>query len=876
PTVVAQLQANRIAESEWPQLEDPGTAARFLGRFYLATFRRFGLLIDESAYVTTIDPDYQAFIGWQFRRLHDRGVLVQAPHFSAVCPVCGPVSVDASETDLSAGGDAERVIYQLLPFELDDGRILLAATLRPETVFGATNLWLPPTEPLVVWHLGSVEYLVGRVGGTRLVEQHGGRLGKEEPVAPLLGRRAVAPLTGVRVPLLPSILVDPRIGTAVVMSVPAHAPADWLGVQALDAATRSTLPPVVEIVTFPAPDGWSASETALLAGSGAPAERAVRATGARTLSDRAALDEATERLYRIEFVRGTMREDLLGGRPVAEARTEAIAALRAARHGLELHEFSKPVICRNGHEVVIRKVPDQWFIHYSDLGWKDATRALVGRMTFTPPEYGEELTGILDWLGDRACVRRGRWLGTPFPFAPDWVIEPIADSTFYPAYFIVRRYVSSGRLGIEQLTDALFDFVFLGVGPGGPGVGTALQQELRDEFLYWYPLDINIGGKEHKRVHFPVFLATHALLLPPPQQPRSIFVHWWVTGAGGAKISKKDVGKGGTIPPTFEAFERWGADAVRLYHAQAASAGQDVEWDPSGVDAAQTRLVDIERVVREFAGPAAAGPPELDRWLEAAWHDLVNETTTALDDRAIRRASELVYARAPALLRRYLARGGAPGPVPGRVIESWIRLLSPVTPHLAEELGEGVEPRLVAERDWPAAAEFVAHPGALAAEEYLDRVEDDLRNVAELARGRGEPANAVQFYVAAPWKSVVEAWLREGTAGGHASPTIRELMSRAETHPELAAFRPQIPAYVQRVLPQLRGEPRRDVPALDERALLRAAEGYLSRRFHLESVVVFDEREAEDHDPHNRRARARPGRPAFFLIGPPGPRSAPS
>lgn len=874
PPVLAQLRANGVPESEWDSLTDPGTAARFLGQHYLATFRRFGLLIDERAYVTTIDPDYQAFIGWQFRRLHARGALVQAPHFAAVCPVCGPVSVDASETDLSSGGDAEWIVYATVPFRLDDGRVLLAATLRPETVFGVTNLWVHPSEPLVVWHLGDREFVVGREAAARLVEQHGGRIGREEAPERLLHQLPVAPLTGARVPVLASSLVDPRIGTGVVMSVPAHAPADWLAVAALPAEERARLPPVRVIVALDDALRLSPSERALVAGDGVPAERAVRATGARTLEDRAPLDAATERLYRLEFLRGRMAPDVLGGATVADARVAAAAAIRAVEPAPELQEFSKPVVCRNGHAVVIRKVPDQWFIHYGDPAWKAQTRALVGRMTFAPPEYGNELAGILDWLDDRPCVRRGRWLGTPFPFDPSWIIEPIADSTFYPAYFILRRYVHDGRLTLAQLTDALFDFALLGEGPGEPTVAPELLDELRAEVQYWYPLDVNIGGKEHKRVHFPVFLATHALLLPPSAQPRSVFVHWWLTGSGGAKFSKKDVGKGGAVRLPNEAFARWGADPLRLYHAQSASPWQDLEWDPDAVDAARSRLGEIERLVHDFAPRTGQGPPELDAWLEGSWHALVREATMAVEEFGFRKLGELVYARAPTLLRRYLTRGGVPGAASARVIDSWIRLMSPITPHLAEELGEGADARLVAEREWPAAAQFAEHPAARSAEEYLARVEEDLREVAELARARGERATAVQFYLAAPWKATVETWLREGTAGGKAAPTVREVMERAQHHPELAAHRAEIPAYVQRVLPQLRGEPNSDAPHYDEAAILRAAEGYLARRFGFESLSVFDEAHAEAHDPQNRRARARPGRPAFYLVVPGAARPA--
>ncbi len=172
----------------------------------------------------------------------------------------------------------------------------------------------------------------------------------------------------------------------------------------------------------------------------------------------------------------------------------------------------------------------------------------------------------MEWFADRPCARKGPWLGTPLPFDPSWTIEPIADSTFYMAYYIVRRFVVSGRLVPAQLTDAFFDHVFQGKGPGEPSVPTDLQSEVREEFLYWYPLDINMGGHEHKSVHFPVFVYTHARLLPAELRPRAIYVNGWITGPAGTKLSKKEIYSGGVrIPPIDRALERWGPDALRLY-----------------------------------------------------------------------------------------------------------------------------------------------------------------------------------------------------------------------------------------------------------------------------------------------------------------------
>ena len=609
PTMVLELEDQGIPESEWGRLEDPEHAGRFLGRSYLEIYRQFGLLIDERAYITTVNPDYRAFIRWQFRRLDGAGALVQAPHFASVCPVCGPVSVDPSETDLSKGGGAEWIIYHTVPFRLDDGRFLLAATLRPETLYGATNVWIAPGVALVTWHLGVHRFLVTAEGGRRLVEQCGGHLGAEVSTEELRAASAMVPITGRRVPIVLSPLVDPSVGTGVVMSVPAHAPADWLAIQELPDHERHRLPPVEPILSAALSD-LSPSERELMAGEGVPAERAVRATGATRLLDASALQSATERLYRLELARGHMRADLLGGISVAEARTRVAEMLKSEGTAPEVREFSEPVVCRNGHSVIIAKVPDQWFIRYGDPAWKSKDRDLLARLTVRPEEYQRELPGIIDWLSDRPCTRRGRWLGTPFPKDESWLIEPIADSTLYPAYFPIRCFVSDGEVPASALTDAFFDRAILGIGSGEPSLSIEVQDRVRGEFLYWYPLDLNIAGKEHKKVHFPVFLATHALLLPAPLQPKGFFVHGWLTNQQGAKISKKEVSsKGGAIPPLREAFRRWGADALRLFYATASSTSQDVEWDPDLVDATSERLEDFSRLARSGLSDGGGAPP---------------------------------------------------------------------------------------------------------------------------------------------------------------------------------------------------------------------------------------------------------------------------
>jgi len=865
PAIVQQLEDAEVPPSERDRLADPEYVARFLGESYRSVLRSIGVLFDETTYLTTVDDDYRAFIRWQFHALERRRALVRGTYTASVCPVCGPVAVDPSETDLSSGGDAEILRFSTVPFRLDDGRILLAATLRPETVYGVTNLWLAPGETLVVWHQGVHSFLIARTGGERLVEQHGGHLGHEVAGSELVGREVEVPLRRTKVPILESPLVTPTVGTGVVMSVPAHAPVDALALRGLPDSVRASLgePPV--LLEVPGRAVLTTSESELLAGDGTPAERALRATGANDLADSEALEEATERLYRLEYVRGQMTIPSLAGVPVREARTRVVETLAGEGPTFDLQEFSKPVICRNGHVVVIRKVPDQWFLAYGDPEWKARTRESASHLVTWPPDYGKELPAILDWFGDRPCTRKGRWLGTPFPLDPEWIIEPIADSTFYMAYFVVRRFVSTGRLSLPQLTLAFFDYVFLGEGPGEPTVDRKLLDEVRTEFLYWYPLDYNLGGKEHKRVHFPVFLYTHARLLPPELQPRGIYVNGWITGPGGEKVSKKDVtSKGGRIPPIDAALETWGPDALRLFYAIAASPSQDIVWDPSLVDSAAGRLSDVERLVREATGDSS-GPPELDAWLYSAMHRAVGEVRAAYEATDIRAAAEVTYVGIPALLRRYYARGGVPGEATARVARAWVLMLAPITPHLAEELGEGSSAGLVSVGRFPEVEGFPRSDAADAHEAFLDRMEEDLRAVLRPAQERGEPAvEEAVFYIAEPWKATVERWLREAVGLGQ-EPNVRDVMARSASDPAVAAHRAEVAKYVQRVGPIVRGEPPATGPVVDEDAALRGAEGYFVRRLGFGSVRVVRESEAAEFDPLGRRDRARPGRPAFYL-----------
>ncbi|MFW5928104.1 MAG: class I tRNA ligase family protein, partial [Thermoplasmatota archaeon] len=168
---IEYMKKNGATEEEIERLKDPMELVDYFNEVYKEKYwKKFGISIDFDYFTYTIREDYKQFIKWQFKKLKERDLLTQKPYFGTECVECGPVAVDPSETDLSRGGNAEKHEYTLLKFEYD-GRYITAATLRPETVFGQTNLWVDPEEEYVVAKVGDEEWILSEEAAEKLKYQ---------------------------------------------------------------------------------------------------------------------------------------------------------------------------------------------------------------------------------------------------------------------------------------------------------------------------------------------------------------------------------------------------------------------------------------------------------------------------------------------------------------------------------------------------------------------------------------------------------------------------------------------------------------------------------------------------------------------------------
>jgi leucyl-tRNA synthetase len=886
PGTFEYLRSNGCPEDMIHKLSDPQVVVDYFGKIYADDYwKHFGFSIDYRRLMTTISPGYKKFITWQFLQLKKHDLLTQNPHYAPFCVNCGPVAVDPSQTDVQTGGSSEMLEFAVLKFRLKDGSILPAATLRPETIFGVTNMWLHPDLEYVKIRVDDLDdWIVSEEAAVKLEHQRESvkRIGTVS-AKELIGQTCHVPIANNDVPILPGTFVDPKISTGVVMSVPAHAPYDWIAVLDLQKNPKLLEPFGIpkEVVDNVKPIGLIKTSKS---DSEDPAGDLCKEMGVQSQEDHDKLEEATKTIYKNEFHSGIMNS-LCGeyaGTRVDQVKDTLFRDFIDIGVADVFYEFSEKVVCRCGGDVLIKLIPDQWFIRYSDSDLTERSKEHARNMNIIPNEYYQELPGVLDWFSDRACIRQGSWLGTDFPFKDDWIIEPISDSTLYPSYYIISKYINDNTITPDQLTEQFFDYVFLGEGAAEniPNIDAKILNKIKADFDYWYPVDINLGGKEHKTVHFPVFLMNHVAILPNNKWPMGIFVNWWVTQAAGDKISKSQVSKGGA-EPIPDAAEKYTVDGMRLYYTHVGSAYLDIEWDQNTVLNYKSRLNRLWELCQDVltiinsGGTEDTALTEIDQWLLNQINKRVQMITTAMEKYDLRAASNDVYFSIYSDLRWYLRRGGKNPNVLNQVLEKWIRMLSPYTPYIAEELWElfGFSKKTEANKhgftataNYPVFNPEIQFKQAEDSESYLRDVVDDINEIIKVIKIK--PSKLI-IYTCSSWKYK----MRELAVGLLVDNKLEmsALMQQAMAESEIKQQGKAAPGFAQKLITDLNKVRMADNKVkeglaikVNERDYLSLAKPFLENNFGCE-VQIYSADDSSAADPGNKMKAAVPLRPAIYI-----------
>ena len=416
-----------------------------------------------------------------------------------------------------------------------------------------------------------------------------------------------------------------------------------------------------------------------------------------------------------------------------------------------------------------------------------------------------------------------------------------------------------------QMTEEFFDYVFLGEGsPADVSASTGIPQELvermRADVLYWYPLDINLGGKEHMTVHFPAFLFNHVAILPQEMWPRGITVNWYITGKNSDKISKS---KGGA-QPIPGAAAKFGVDAMRLYYAHVASMFVDVEWSEDTVMTYRQRVDRIFGAVQDLIASESDSPKgEMDAWLMSRFNTHLNGIRKAMDKYDLRQMTTIVYFDMYNDIKWYSRRGGSNSDTIRQALRIWIQAMMPVTPHTAEELWESAGfDGLVSAEQLPEADPAMISASSEYGENLIRDIMSDITEIRKIAKV--EPSRIV-LYTSAEWKrEVMRKGARMLEEGKLTVPDLTKACMADEAIKRNGKAASELAKKVAVEFPRSTPEAKRPVYETDEFALLTGAREFLAEETGLQ-VDVLSADEPDVYDPQKKARAAAPGRPAILL-----------
>jgi leucyl-tRNA synthetase len=219
----------KVDKKDIDSFVDPLKIAKYFHNEIRLGMKEMGYSIDWRREFTTIDPVYKKLISWQFETLKKLGVIEQGSHPVGWCPNdSNPVSQHDTLGDVEPAF-TEYTLIKLRLEGVESGNLFLpVATLRPETLFGVTNLWINPNEKYLIVSIdGKENWLVSKEATNKLTHMnYDVNIVKEVNGSEFIGLTVTVPITKKSVPILPASFVTLDEGSGVVMSVPAHAPYD--------------------------------------------------------------------------------------------------------------------------------------------------------------------------------------------------------------------------------------------------------------------------------------------------------------------------------------------------------------------------------------------------------------------------------------------------------------------------------------------------------------------------------------------------------------------------------------------------------------------------------------------------------------------------
>jgi valyl-tRNA synthetase len=614
------------------------------GGTIIGQLKRLGASCDWSRERFTMDEGLSRAVLKVFVALYREGLIYKDKRLVNWDPKLKTAISDLEVQQIETKGSLWHIKY---PIE-GSGEFIIVATTRPETMLGDVAVAVHP---------------------------------ENERLKHLIGKTAILPLVGRRIPIIGDDYADPEKGTGAVKITPAHDFNDF------EVGRRHNLP-LINVLDV---------------------------EGHLDLKDNVAFLEGVPPSAELDETLALHGFDRFAARKNIVERLEAAGLLDK----IEPTSHVVPHGDRSG-AVLEPFLTDQWYVDAKTLA-QPAIKAVRERKTMFVPAQWEAT--FFNWMDNIQpwCISRQIWWGHQIPawYGPDGKIfvaesadDAVADAlahyteieeiTAEEGHDIAADPERRARFASDYLhrdedvldtwfSSALWPFSTLGWPDETPELKrfypTSTLVTGFDIIFFWVARMMMMGLHFQKEVPF-----------------HDVYIHALVRDASGAKMSKS---KGNVIDP-LEVIDEYGADALRFTLAAMAAQGRDIKLSAQRVEGYRNFATKLWNAARFAEINGCAHDPDFDphhakemlnRWIAHETAKTGREVTAAIEAYKFNEAASAVYRFVwnvycdwyLELIKPVLTGPDGAAKTETRGAAAWaldeiLRLLHPFMPFISEEL----------------------------------------------------------------------------------------------------------------------------------------------------------------------------------------------
>ena len=208
------------------------------------------------------------------------------------------------------------------------------------------------------------------------------------------------------------------------------------------------------------------------------------------------------------------------------------------------------------------------------------------------------------------------------------------------------------------------------------------QNKIADEDLLkeWLPVDLYVGGAEHAVLHLLYARFWHKVLydlgVVPTKEPFQKLVNQgMILGSNHEKMSKS---KGNVVNPD-DIVERFGADTLRLYEMFMGPLTESVAWSEEGLNGSRKWIERVWRLMIDDNNHLRDRITMInDHKLDLIYNQTVKKVTEDYEN--------MRFNTAISQMMVFVNEAYKADALPMVYMEGFVKLLSPIVPHVAEEI----------------------------------------------------------------------------------------------------------------------------------------------------------------------------------------------